>query len=119
MDADKQARDDFTTAHKEAMKAQAAARKDFDAGRAADMTERERALEAQIALERLAQAGRVTEILIAMARIAHDETLNPPPVAAGSQRATFIPSVQAQMRSALAVFYALGDPKLETACRLP
>jgi hypothetical protein len=35
--------------------------------------------------------------------------------AAGSRRATFIPSVQAQLRSALAVFYALGGPTLEMA----
>ena len=97
------------------MDAQAAARKDFDIGRAQDLAERKRGLDAQIALERLAQAGRVTEILITMARTAHDETLSPPPTAAGSQRATFISSVQAQLRSALAVFYALGGPKLESA----
>lgn len=115
MAAEKQARDDFTTADREAMHAQASARQDFDEGRAEDMAERKRPLDAQIALERLAQAGRVTEILITMARTAHDETLSAPPSAAGSERATFIPSVQAQLRSALAVFYALGGPKLETA----
>lgn len=111
-------RGDFTAAHQEAMAAQAVAREDFAAGRAEEMAERKRALDAQIALERLAQAGRVTEILITMARTAHDETLSPPPSAAGAQRATFIPSVQAQLRSALAVFYALGGPALETANEL-
>ena len=93
---------------------QAVAREDFAAGRAEEMAERKRALDAQIALERLAQAGRITEIVITMARTAHDETLTPPPAAAGSQRATFIPSLQAQLHAALAVFYALGGPTLET-----
>jgi hypothetical protein len=115
MAAQQQARDDFTTAHREAMAAQALAREDFAAGRAEEMEQRKRALDAQIALERLAQAGRVTEILITMARTARDETLTPPPTAAGSQRATFIPSLQAQLRAALAVFYSLGGPALETA----
>jgi hypothetical protein len=118
MDAQQLAREDFTTAHREAMAAQAVAREDFAAGRAEEMAERKRALDAQIALERLTQAGRVTEILITMARTARDETLNPPPTAAGAQRATFIPSVQAQLRSGLAVFYALGGPALETADEL-
>lgn len=118
MGAQQLARGDFTAAHQEAMAAQTAAREDFAAGRAEEMAERKRTLAAQIALERLAQAGRVTEILITMARTAHDETLNPPPSAAGAQRATFIPSVQAQLRSALAVFYALGGPVLETADEL-
>jgi hypothetical protein len=104
MEAQGKARDDFTSAHQEAMAAQALAREDFAAAHAAEMAERKRALDAQIAVERLAQAGRVTEILISMARTAHDETLSPPSPAAGSQRATFIPSVQAQLRSALAVF---------------
>ena len=115
MGAQQVARDDFTEAHREAMAAQTLAREDFAAGRAEEMAERKRALDAQIALERLAQAGRITEILITIARTAHDETLSPPPAAAGSQRATFIPSLQAQLRSALAVFYALGGAKLETA----
>jgi hypothetical protein len=118
MGAQQQGREDFTTAHREAMSAQAAAREDFAAGRAEAMAERKRALDAQIALERLTQAGRITEILITMARTARDETLSPPPSAAGAQRATFIPSVQAQLRSALAVFYALGGPRLETADEL-
>lgn len=118
MKAQREASDDFVTAHREAMAAQAMAREDFAAGRAEEMAERKRALDAQIALERLAHAGRVTEILITMARTAHHETLNPPPSAAGAQRATFIPSVQAQLRSALAVFYALGGPALETADEL-
>lgn len=115
MTAQRQARDDFTAAHGEAMAAQAVARDDFAAGRAEEMAQRKHALDAQLALERLAQAGRITEILIAMARTAGNEELSPPPATAGSQRATFIPSVQAQLRSALAVFYALGGPKLEMA----
>jgi hypothetical protein len=53
-----------------------------------------------------------------MARTARDETLSPPPSAAGAQRTTFISSVQAQLRSALAVFCALGGPTLETADEL-
>jgi hypothetical protein len=113
--AQRAARDDFIKAHQEAMAAQALAREDFAAGRADEMAERKRALDAQIALERLAQAGRITEILITIARTARDETLSSPPAAAGSQRATFIPSLQAQLRSSLAVFYALGGAKLETA----
>jgi hypothetical protein len=115
MTSQQRGRDDFTTAHREAMAAQAMAREDFAAGRAEEMEQRKRALDAQIALERLAQAGRITEILIMMARTAQDETLTPPPTAAGSQRATFIPSLQAQLRAALAVFYALSGPTLETA----
>jgi hypothetical protein len=115
MTSEQQARGDFTTAHREAMAAQALAREDFAAGRAEEMEQRKRALDAQIVLERLAQAGRVTEVLITMARTARDETLTPPPTAAGSQRATFISSLQAQLRAALAVFYALGGPTLETA----
>lgn len=99
MTAEQQARDDFITAHREAVAAQALAREDFAAGRTEEMAQRKRALDAQIALERLAQAGRVTEILITMARTARDETLNPPLSVAGSQRATFIPSLQAQLRS--------------------
>jgi len=118
MTTQKLAGDDFVAAHREAMAAQAQAREDFAEGRAEEMAQRERALDAQIALERLAQAGRITEVLITMARTARDETLQPPPAAAGSQRATFIPSLQAQLRSALAVFYALGGPKLETADEL-
>jgi hypothetical protein len=115
MTSGQQARDDFTTAHRQTMAAQVLAREDFAAGRAEEMEQRKRALDAQIALERLAQAGRVTEILITMARTARDETLTSPPTVAGSQRATFIPSLQAQLRAALAVFYALGGPTLETA----
>lgn len=115
MTVEQQARDDFTTAHREAMAAQALAREDFAAGRSEEMAQRKRALNAQIALERLAQAGRVTEILITTAHTVRDEALNPPPTVAGSQRATFIPSLQAQLRAALAVFYALGGPTLETA----
>lgn len=115
MTAQQQAGDAFATAHREAMTAQALAREDFAAGRAEEMQHRKRALDAQIALERLAQAGRVTEILIMIARTARDETISPPPTAAGSQRATFIPSLQAQLRAALAVFYALGGPTLDTA----
>jgi hypothetical protein len=93
MGAQQVARDDFTEAHREAMAAQASAREDFAAGRAEEMAERKGALNAQIALERLAQAGRITEILITIARTARDEAINPPPAAAGSQRATFIPSL--------------------------
>ncbi len=115
MAAQQLARDDFIVAHREAMAAQALAREDFAAGRAEEMALRKRALDAQIELERLAQAGRITEILITIAGTARDETLSPQPAAAGSQRATFIPSLQAQLRSALAVFYALGGAKLETA----
>lgn len=115
MSAQQVARDDFTAAHREAMAAQALAREDFAAGRAEEMAERKRALDAQIALERLAQAARITEVQITIARTAREETLSPPPPAAGSQRATFIPSVQAQLRTALAVFYALGGPRLRIA----
>jgi len=86
MGAQQVARDDFTEAHREAMAAQTLAREDFAAGRAEEMAERKRALDAQIALERLAQAGRITEILITIARTAHDETLSPPPAAARSGR---------------------------------
>lgn len=69
-------------------------------------------------MQRLVQAGRLSDALIAMVRTAREEIFNPPGPAVGTQRATFIPTVQAQLRAELALFYALGGPVLATADEL-
>ncbi len=72
------------------------------------------ALVAEIRLQRLVHASRLTDVLIAIARGAHDETLAAP-VPAASQQPSIIPSQQAQLRAELAVFYALGGPRLPSS----
>src|ERR1039457_7157901 len=79
-----------------------------------EMAERSRALVAEIRLQRLVHASRLTEVLIAIARGAHDETLAAP-VPSDSQQPSIVPSLQAQLRAELAVFYALGGPSLPSS----
>jgi hypothetical protein len=78
------------------------------------MADRQRAHDAEVALQRLVQAERLIDALTAMARTAHEETVKPPMVIDGN-RWTFIPTSQAQLRAEIAVFYALGGPKLSEA----
>jgi hypothetical protein len=103
---------DGKQAHRELMTAQKEAREGFVTAHAEEMAERRSGLAAEIALQRLMQAGQITAVLTDMARIAHNETLAPPLVIDG-RRGTVIPSLQAQLRAELAVFYALGGPQLE------
>src|SRR5260370_29647978 len=116
--AQAQARDDFATAHREQVAEQAQARAESAAAHREQMAERQHALAADISLQRLIQAGLLAEVLTAIARAAREETLTPPGPAAGSQRATFIPTLQAQLRAVLALFYALGGPRLADAAEL-
>ncbi|SRR5712691_4497147 len=100
----------------EAQSAQsAAASKQLDAqvrAHAEEMAERQRAMEADARLQRLAMAERLAASLAEVARIARAETIEPPPTM-GLGRETFIPSVLAQVRTSLALFYALDGPRLE------
>jgi hypothetical protein len=105
---------DGRDAHRELMSAQKEAREGFATAHGEEMAERQRALAAEISLQRLVLADRVAAALIDMARTAHSETLAPPLVING-RRGTFIPSLQAQLRAELAVFYALGGPTLSDA----
>ena len=109
---------DGRDAHRELMDAQAKSRSDFTAAHDEEMTARQRALSSEIAIQRLVQAARITDVLIAIARTAWDEALQTPAPAANSQRATFIPTLQAHLRVALALFYALGGPALAIADEL-
>lgn len=109
MTAPQLVRDDFIEAHRESMAAPGLGTQDFAVGRAEDMAARKRAR----CLDRTgtARAGREGHRDSGRddpQRARRDETL-PPSAAAGSQRATFIPSAQAQLRSAPTMFYALGS----------
>jgi hypothetical protein len=86
------ARDQFAAAHQEQIAEQTRAREQAAAAHQEEMADRQRALTADISLQRLVQAGRLTDVLIAVARAAPQETLEPPGPAAGSLRSTFIPA---------------------------
>jgi hypothetical protein len=89
-------------------------------GRAAhseEMAVRSDAFIAEIRMQRLVHASRLTDVLIAIARGAHDETLAGS-VPVPSRRPSVIPSLQAQLRAELAVFYALGGPPLSSSDEL-
>jgi len=84
-------------------------------GRAAhseEMDERRRALVAEIRLQRLVHASRLTDLLMAIACAAPAR-----PFHLDSQRSSIV-ALQAQLRVELAVFYALGGPPLPASNEL-
>jgi hypothetical protein len=75
-----------------------------------ETTARSEALVADIRLQRLVHVSRLTDVLIAIARAAHDEATSSVVPVDTSRVPTIIPSLQAQLRAELAAFRALGAP---------
>lgn len=73
--------------------------------------ETRKTLVAEVRLQRLVHVSRLSDVLIAIVRDAHGDSRAPPPPAAGSQRPSVIPPLQAQLRAEMAVFRALGGPR--------
>jgi hypothetical protein len=110
--------DAFQAAHQEAMAAQQRALAAFNAAQKAEMVARNLALNNEVSLQRLAQAARITEILISIARTAYNEAISPTQPVPGSRRPSFIPTEQAHLRAALQLFVALGGPALDAPEKL-
>ena len=82
---------------------------------AEEMSARTHALVAEIRLQRLVHTSRLTDVLTAIARATYDDALTPPVPGANSRPPSMIPSLQAQLRTELAAFYALGSPELKSS----
>ena len=84
-----------------------------------EMADRERAYQAERALQRGAQVQRIADLLLELVEVARDEDLNPPPMASGGAfRSTRIPALVIRLRGALGHLAALGGPALETTEKL-
>lgn len=78
-----------------------------------EMAERERALASDLILQRLAQLGRVTDLLGELADIARTEQTNPPPLIEGTPfKLTRTTGVLVRLEAAVVVFQGLGGPPL-------
>lgn len=82
---------------------------------AEEMGARTHALVAEMRLQRLVHTSRLTDVLTAIARATYDDALTPPVPSANSQPPSMIPSLQAQLRTELAAFYALDSPELKSS----
>jgi hypothetical protein len=80
-----------------------------------EMSARTHALVAEIRLQRLVHASRLTDVLTAIVRATYDEALTPPVPGANSRPPSMILFLQAQLRTELAAFYALGSPELKSS----
>jgi hypothetical protein len=75
-----------------------------------EMDQRSHALVADIRVQRHVHASRLADVLIAIARAANEEMPAGHASAVASHRLSFIPSLQAQLRTELAAFRALDIP---------
>ena len=78
------------------------------------MAERERALTAEMTVQRVAQVERISTLLLNLVDVARDEQLRPPePLDEGSPfRATAIPAILVRLQSAVLILESLGGPRL-------
>lgn len=81
----------------------------------AQMAERDRALEAELAVQRLTQLDRISELLLLLADVARDETRDPPAKLGPGITGTRLPGILRRLRNAITVLEALGGPELLAA----
>ena len=107
------ARQEAKEAHAEETQQQAQL---LDATRVAheqEMTERERAFASDLILQRLAQLGRITDLLGELADIARTEQTNPPPLIEGTPfKLTRTTGALVRLEAAVVIFQGLGGPPL-------
>lgn len=80
-----------------------------------EMAERDRALAAELAVQRLTQLDRISELLLLLADVARDEARNPPERLAPAISGTRLPGILRRLRNAITVLEALGGPELLAA----
>ena len=83
-----------------------------------ETTARSEALVADIRLQRLVHVSRLTDVLTAIARAAHDEATSSVVPIDTPRVPTIIPSLQGQLRAELAAFRALGAQTSQPRMRL-
>lgn len=84
-----------------------------------EMAERDRALASELTLQRLAQLGRITDLLGESADIARSEQTDPPPLIEGTPfKLTRTTGVLVRLQAAIAVLEGLGGPPLAKAEQL-
>jgi hypothetical protein len=76
----KQAREQSHRDRLEAIEQQEAAEKAFAAAHREEMSERDRAYDAELRLQRIVQADRISEAIVNLIETAYDEVKSPPPM---------------------------------------
>jgi hypothetical protein len=110
-----QARKEASTAHIEELGEERKLLETTTSAHEAEMAARDRALATQLALQRLAQLGTITDVLREITDIARDEEAHPPPRTVAGQPLSRIPSRMLQLGAALSVYERIGGPHMKEA----
>ena len=112
------ARKEAADAHRELMVQEREALGAMQSAHALEMAARNRALDADFRLHRLARFDRVIELLLRIGESARQEHLEPPPIGPSGQPLTRLPMLLKRLSSGLAVLKTLGSPDLLEASAL-
>lgn len=113
------ARQEARDAHAEETRQQAQLLEATEAAHQQEMRERARALASELAVQRLAQLGRITDLLGEVADVARMEQIQPPPLIEGTPfKLTRTTGMLARLEAALVIFESLGGPSLDKAKQL-